>query len=73
MSTVLNPEHVELDDTIVVLPLAEIELRLTVGLRGGWGGVGVWLRREGLRARHGAKGGSQDCGRSYGATGAACV
>ena len=41
LSAVLDPEHVELDDSIVVLPLAKVELRL-VRIRGraGAGGRG---------------------------------
>ena len=37
LSAVLDPEHVELDDNIVVLPLAKVELRL-VRIRGRAGG-----------------------------------
>ena len=37
LSAVLDPEHVELDDSIVVLPLAKVELRL-VRIRGRAGG-----------------------------------
>ena len=41
MSAVLDPEHVELNDNVVVLPLAKVELRLVRGRgSGGDGGSG---------------------------------
>ena len=43
LSAVLDPEHVELDDSIVVLPLAKVELRLVRGRCRGGVGVGVGL------------------------------